>query len=256
MNVSVVKALRGILLLVLLLPSLAYSAINDSHIQQLRLDIWSIRADFYMMTIMRGATDYEDLLYASVDRAGNSFSDLSENAESDAELALVDGIESRWDFMIEMAQSNTIVELGYLDSYVAQDLNTAIAEINLKLEAFEGAAKNEHSDLLRLAAAMQRMASEYLMISGSPEGGMVMGTDLGRIEFKDAVPQFDAMLADAQQTYAANDAVSRSLRQVEAKWVFIRESMVKFYENAVPFLIHRYADQIVSSIKLAIRMST
>ena len=256
MNVSVAKVLHGILLLVLLLPSLAYSAIDDSHIQRLRLDIWSIRADFYMMTIMRGAVDYEDLLHASIDRAQNTFEELSENAESDTELALVDEVEGRWDGMIELAQSNTIVELGYLDSYVAQDLNAAIVQINQKLEAFEGAEKSAHSDLLVLASAMQRMASEYLMIAGSPEGGMVMGSDLGRIEFKDAVPQFDAMLAEAKKAYADNDAVSRSLRQVEAKWVFIRESMVKFYENAVPFLVHRYADQIVSSIKLAIRMSS
>ena len=42
--------------------------------------------------------------------------------------------------------------------------------------------------------------------------------------------------------------MARALNQVGLKWQFIRESMVKFYENAVPFLIYRYTKQMVETM--------
>ena len=38
--------------------------------------------------------------------------------------------------------------------------------------------------------------------------------------------------------------------------MFIRESMVKFYENAVPYLIYRYTNQMVETMSQAINLAS
>ncbi len=38
--------------------------------------------------------------------------------------------------------------------------------------------------------------------------------------------------------------------------MFIRESMVKFYENAVPYLIYRYTNQMVDTMSQAISLAS
>ena len=50
--------------------------------------------------------------------------------------------------------------------------------------------------------------------------------------------------------------MARALNQVGLKWQFIRESMVKFYENAVPFLIYRYTKQMVETMDQAISLAS
>ena len=100
------------------------------------------------------------------------------------------------------------------------------------------------------------MTSEYLNIAADPAGGMASGSDEGRIEFKDAVPEFERMLAAAKKNHANDEAISRALNQVGVKWMFIRESMVKFYENAVSYLIYRYTNQMVDTMSQAISLAS
>lgn len=50
--------------------------------------------------------------------------------------------------------------------------------------------------------------------------------------------------------------MSRALNQVGLKWTFIRESMVKFYENAVPFLVYRYTKQMVDTLDQSINLAS
>ena len=93
-------------------------------------------------------------------------------------------------------------------------------------------------------------------MAADPAGGMAAGSDEGRLDFKKSVPEFERMLKAAQSQYADDEAMTRALDQVAVKWKFIRQSMVKFYENAVPFLIYRYTKQMVDTLEQAISLAS
>ncbi|WP_162925752.1 hypothetical protein [Isoalcanivorax indicus] len=239
----------GLLLLpMLMLPTTAAAAIDQSQLERLQLDIWRIRGDFHMYTVMGGDRQYARQLNQSISNGQRAFQSLTSTADSDAEIALVDTLNDSWRDFVSAAGSNTIAELGYTETYAAQDVNRLAAVMSNQLNNFATSAEGDYHDLWALAAYMQRMASEYLALAADPSGGMAVDTGEGRIEFRDTVPAFDRMLADMRRKYRDDDAVNRALDQVASKWAFIRESLVKFYENAVPFLVHRYTQQIIESI--------
>ena len=113
-------------------------------------------------------------------------------------------------------------------------------------------------DLADLAVRLQRITSEYMYTASAPDGGsgaIGTGAEEGRLEFVEAVPDFDARLQAAQKAWSDDPEVSRELRNVASKWAFIRESLVKFYENSVPYVVHRYSRQMVESLNSAAEMA-
>ena len=240
--------LRGLCAALLLMPMLAAAAIDQAQIERMQLDLWRVRADFHMFTVMDGDRSYERQLTQSISSAESRFRDLQDAASSDSDVALVDTLNASWADFLRAARSNTIAELGYTESYAAQDVNRLAAVMSNQLSAYSADTSAEYHDMWALAAYMQRMSSEYLALSADPSGGMAVDTGEGRIEFRDTVPAFDRRLAEIRAKYSDDDTASRALEQIASKWGFIRESLVKFYENSVPFLVHRYTQQIVASV--------
>ena len=243
--------LKSLLVVVLVWPAFASASLTQAEVNRLQLDIWRVRSDFHMYSVMAGDGEYRRTLNRSIDNAERSFRSFSGNAESETERALASAIRPLWEEFIKAARDNRIAEQGYTDTYAVQDVNQYAAQIAMRLYEYEGAAAARGDDLMAMAAYMQRMASEYLFLSAAPEGGQAIGTDLGRVEFRVTVPEFDQMVAAALRTYGGDGSTGRALQDVEAKWRFIRESLVKFYENAVPFLVHRYTEQMVSQLQNA-----
>ena len=244
---------RVALALVLLIPSLANAAIDRVAMEQLQLDIWRIRADFHMYTVMGGDSAYRAQLDASAQQGRSTFQALAQAAESEPEEALLRNLTPQWADFLQAASNDTVAELGYADTYAAQDVNRLAAVMSSQLDNFSIAGDAEYADLWHMAAYMQRMASEYLALAADPAGGMAVDSGEGRLEFRDAVPAFDTLLQDTRRKYRNNDAVNRALEQVANKWSFIRESLVKFYEDSVPFLVHRYTEQIINTLDQATR---
>lgn len=230
----------------LLVSTASNAAIEKSDLQALELDIWSVRSGYYLYSVMSGDSSYDKALQQKIAEAKGSYERLMQQAEGDADANFLKEIDSHWAQFVSLANQNTIAQKGYTDSYLAIELNNQAAEIISLLEQYE--AQGKTSDLLVLAIKSQRMTSEYLSLAAAPDGGMSTAEGNIRIDFDQAVPEFDKLLAAAQKKYADNEAVSRSLEQVARKWRFIRESMVKFYEDSVPFLVNRYSEQIVELI--------
>ncbi len=239
------RLMLGLSMLLLSVPGVA--AINAQALQQLELDIWSVRSGYYLYSVMEGDKAYEAVLADKITAAERSFNTLKGNAEGSDDEALVNALEDHFHNFIELANENTIAELGYTDTHLAIDLNNQAAEIIQLLKEHKG--EGDPNDLLALAIQSQRMTSEYLSLAAAPDGGTSAADGEIRIDFDEAVPEFDELLATLQQKYTDDDAVSRALLQVDRKWRFIRESMVKFYEDAVPFLVSRYSEQIVELIE-------
>ena len=243
--------LKSLLVVALAWPAFASAALTQAQINKLQLDVWRVRADFHMYSVMAGDAEYRRTLNRSIETAVRSFRELSADAESDTERALVSALQPLWQEFERAARDNRIAEQGYTDTYAVQDVNQYSAQIAMRLYEYEGASEARGDDLMAMATYMQRMASEYLFLAAAPEGGQAMGTDVGRVEFRVTVPEFDQMVASALRNYGAEGGTGRALQDVEAKWRFIRESLVKFYENAVPFLVHRYTDQMVNQLQAA-----
>ncbi|MCG8394133.1 MAG: hypothetical protein MI745_13730 [Pseudomonadales bacterium] len=250
------KRLLGSLLAIALLPAQSLGAISNTDLEEFELSLWQVRADFHMLTVMVGSQNYASDLGASISRAERALGALRADAEGSEERQFVADLQKEWELYREAAEGNTVAEQGYTNAYTIQDVNEIPAMMVEKIDAFGEAESGKYDDVRELAAFLQRMTSEYLNIAADPAGGMSVGTDEGRLEFKDAVPQFEKMLEAARKKHAGDDAMSRALDQVSVKWKFIRESMVKFYENAVPFLIYRYTRQMVDTIDQAINLAS
>lgn len=244
------KILRTTLALLVLSPLAAAAAISQSDLQQLTLDVWRIRADFHMYTVMAGNREYASQLEESISRGEDTMDKLRDGAETDAEQQLVETLEEHWRVYRDKAQSNTVVELGYTDAYTIQDMLKAGVAINQTINEYQGAEEGKYADLIALGADLQQMASEYLYLAADPSGGMGTGTDTARLSFKEAVPAFDKELAALREKYKDDEPVVRTLRQVGLRWQFIRDSLVNFSENSVPFLVHRYSNEMTEELSL------
>lgn len=244
------RILRTALALLVLLPFQAQAALSKADLQQLTLDVWRIRADFHMYTVMTGNRKYAEQLEESILKGQDTMDSLLDSAETDAELQLVEQLQQHWEQYREKARSNTVAELGYTDAYTIQDMLKAGVAINDAIREYQGAGEDKYSDLIALGSDLQQMASEYLYLAADPSGGMAAGTDTARLSFKEAVPAFDEKLKGLRKKYQNDKPVMRTLRQVGLRWQFIRDSLVNFSENSVPFLVHRYSHEMTEELAL------
>lgn len=250
------KRLLAGLIAVAVMPLSAQAAISEANLAKLELGIWKVRANFHMYTVMEGNQKYDKRLNAAIQEARRAMQSLSRNAEGNDELTLVKELQSQFGRFQEAAKSNTYASQGYTSSYVIQDVNDIPAIMQENINAFSGGSSGEYDDILKMAAHLQHMSSEYLKLAAAPTGGMATGSGEGRIEFEDAVPVFEDMLAQAKKKHSGDEAMARALKRVDTKWHFIRGSMMKFYENAVPFLIYRYTAQMTDTLDQAMSLSS
>ena len=244
----------ALLVPMLLVSNLTLAAISRDALDQVAVSVWQIRSAFHAFTVMNGDRVYEAQLADVIDLGDENMALLADEAETDEELGLVTELEDMWRRYTELANSNTIIDMGYTDRYTVLDLDAMALDLHTRLKEAREERSSKGADLMTLAVKLQRLSSEYMGIAASPDGGGTVGFGEGRLDFKEAVPEFERLLEEAQAKYAGNEMVSRSLNQVAAKWNFMRESLVKFYENSVPFVVHRYSTSMVDSLTLAVSM--
>lgn len=240
----------------MLLSANTPAAIARLDLDRLALDIWQIRAAFHAHTAMQGDPVYLEQMEEVIADTEELLAAVEDSAETEEEQAFVDAVLKGWEGYRELAGQNTFAELGYTNHYTIVDLENAALSLSEMINERRQGAAGKGEDLADLSVRLQQLASEYMFTASSPDAGGAIGTgaEEGRLEFVEAVPDFDARLKAAQQTWAGNPEVSRELRSVALKWAFIREPLVKFYENSVPYVIHRYANQMVASLNMAAEM--
>ena len=243
------KALSAVAALsCLLFVAPAQAAIDRTNLDQFNIGIWKVRTAFHTYSVMMGDPRYQESLEEAIYDTADLVDTMAQNAEGDAEVELMAELEPMWQDYQRLAESNTIAELGYTDRYTVLDLDTLAVRMHELLEPQRADTSGEGEDLLMLASKIQRIASEYMAIAASPDGGGTVGTSEARLEFNVAVPEFDKMLEASRARYADQELVSRTLDQVASKWNFMRESLIKFNENSVPFVVNRYTNSIVENL--------
>lgn len=230
------------------------AAIKQTGIEQMIMDVWRVQADFHMLTVMSGSDEYRKQLEKSIQRGNETLNSLRSSADSDAGNALVSELESKWSDFIEYARANETAEQGQPSRYTRLDLRSSGKAMVEQLKGADFAEEGKYSDLMSLGGDLQHIAAEYLRLAAAPGGGVTGSGD--RISFKEAVPAFGERLTELEKQYANEDAIKRTLSQVRLRWRFIRDSLVNFSENAVPFLIHRYSHQMADELELAKNLAT
>lgn len=230
------------------------AAIKQTDIEQMIMDVWRVQADFHMLTVMSGSDEYREQMEKSIKRGNKTLEALQSAADSDAGNALVSELESTWSNFIEFARANETAKQGQPSRYTRQDLRSSGKTLVEKLKGADFAEEGEYADLMALGGDLQRIAADYLRLAAAPGGG-VQGTG-DRIAFEEAVPAFGERLTELEEQYANEDAVKRTLGQVRLRWRFIRDSLINFSEDAVPFLIHRYSHQMTDELELAKNLAT
>ncbi|MQX53043.1 hypothetical protein [Alcanivorax sediminis] len=238
------------------LSSNGVASIHTADLGELELAVWQVRSDFHMLTVMKGDQIYDSSLEDSIARGRKALSRLERGAENGEEQQLITKLRGEWTNFEEAASSNTIVEHGYTDAYTILDVNEIPIVMLEQKAAFEGGVGGNFDDIYGLAAFLQRLSSEYLNLAADPTGGAAIGTDEGRLDFKEAVPQFESMLAAAKERHAGDEAMVRALESVSLKWGFVRQSMINFSENAVPYLVYRYTSQMVDTLDQATKLAS
>lgn len=226
----------------------AHAAMDRNDLDQFNISIWKVRTAFHTYSVMMGDPRYLETLEDTIYEGADLVDSLAESAETDEEVALMAELESMWREYEDLASSNSIAELGYTDRYTVLDLDALGVSMHELVAPLRAELAGEGEDLLELASQIQRIASEYMAIAASPDGGGTIGTGEVRLEFNEAVPQFDQLLEQAQARYQDKQLVSRTLDQVASKWSFMRESLIKFNENSVPFVVNRYTTSIVDNL--------
>ncbi len=230
------------------------AAIKQTGIEQMIMDVWRVQADFHMLTVMSGSDEYREQLEKSIKRGDKTLDNLESSADSDPGTAMVSELASNWSNFTQYARANETAQQGQPSRYTLKDLRASGDAMLKQLKGADFAESGEYSDLMSLGGELQHIASEYLRLAAAPGGGVAGSGD--RIAFKEAVPAFGERLTELEKQYADDDAIKRTLGQVRLRWSFIRDSLINFSEDAVPFLIHRYSHQMTDELELAKNLAT
>jgi hypothetical protein len=111
---------------------------------------------------------------------------------------------------------------------------------NVKVEA----AVQESREL---ASLLQTMASNYIEQTASVSGSALRGGS-GNKPVDQLAGEFSARLAKFDIHSDTVIGLNTKVREVKNKWTFIKNSMVNFKKNTVPYLVYRYADTMVDDL--------
>jgi len=250
---------RGVLAVVLSItglsaPMLASAALSRAQLEDLEHHLWQVRTDYHMYAVMDGNDTYRVALNEAAQQAAKALDDLSAGSESDAERALVAALSDQWRRMAaDQALPKPGAAQGEQPAGDPARLDQLPAEMAASINGFEDAAGGDYDDVHALISELQSLTSSYVAIIAAKQDDGEAGD---RGEFEKAVPAFSDRLKRAQAAHRGDGNLSRTLEQAALKWGFIRASMLKFGEDAVPFLVYRYTSQMTGSLQQAVELAT
>lgn len=231
-------------------PMLAGAALSRAQLEDLEHHLWQVRTDYHMYSVMDGNDTYRVALNEAAQQAAEALDELSANSESDAERALVADLTGQWEQMAaDQALPSAADDEAEPASGDPQRLDDLPAQMAAGIDQFDGAAAGDYDDVHALISELQHLTSSYVaIIAGQSEQD--------REAFEQAVPAFSDRLKKAQAAHRGDGNLNRTLEQAALKWGFIRSSMLKFGDEAVPFLVYRYTSQMTGSLQQAVDLAT
>lgn len=223
--------LRGALLAILLLPALGQAALARAQLETFERQLWRISTDHHMLDLMDGDQRYGASLEETASAAAAGLETLAGNAESEQEQALVADLQARWE------------ELDAAGEGDPARFDRVPAAVSERIEAFEGGESGDYDDVQRLITGLQRLTATYTAI--------VDGGDADQDAFRAELGEFGQRLKRAQAAHGDHGPLKEALEQSRLKWEFVRGSLTKFGNDAVPFLVYRYTGRMTENLDQA-----
>ncbi|HEX5677604.1 MAG TPA: hypothetical protein VFX91_06530 [Alcanivorax sp.] len=236
-------------------PMLAGAALSRAQLEHLEHHLWQVRTDYHMYSVMDGNDTYRVALNEATQQAAEALDDLRLAGESDAERALVTRLTEQWRQMAaDQALPNPADAQAEQAPGDPRRLDSVPARMAAEINGFEGATGGDYDDVHALISELQHLTSSYVaIIAGKDDEGQPLQD---RSAFEQAVPAFSDRLEKTRNAHRSDGNLNRTLEQAALKWGFIRSSMLKFGDQAVPFLVYRYTSQITSSLQQAVELAT
>lgn len=136
------------------------------------------------------------------------------------------------------------------------DLATTIRSNISEKRASGKVAVDKMSDMLYdQYVTMQIMTSAYLRYSADYFGGAIVASRSGEVEIDKLAIKFGNQMNQLNKHYGRHPKIGPLLKEVTTRWVFVRQSFIKFNENNVPFVVGRYNEQITDKLLQAYALS-
>lgn len=244
------RVLVGLFVGVLGLSLSAYAAASSAGIESLR-QLQRMETLSY-----RVVTNYN--LYAARDNDprvwGKVSGHIQEMQALAQKLSSVPSVQAGW----QSFRSQTATPPRKDDLLAAKNAQGALEQFVATLDA---AIKNTRTSgslaidanaelLWQQAILMDVMTTQYLKNSADVFGGAVAGGETS-IDLDKLALKFDSQQAKLKAAYRNHPQISVDLGQVDAKWAFIKKSLLNFNQNHVPFLIATYGAQITDYLQNA-----
>lgn len=246
---TVPTGLRCLSWLLLCLLSNTAWAVNAADLARFEQRLWEVRSDAHAYLVLDNAPRYRSATLASIQALRHSLEQLQDGATGSEQSLLANRVAPKLRQYLSAADTSVRTGDEPKRQYAVQDLTALSYEIAALVAPLS--ADGDNSDpivaLLRTAAQVQHIGSEYLSLVASPAGGMAIGGE-GNIDLNEAVPAMDRHLQTLKRRLQEPSA-TEALAEAEGKWRFIRESLMKFYDKSVPFLVQRYTEQIVDALQ-------
>lgn len=235
------------------LPAAAARADDGESLTLLRdsqVAVYAIVRDFHMLTLLPGERERTRGLQQRVAGTGAALGKVP--AASGPRDEAVTAARNEYKHFAELALANNIVKDGYTDDNLVGELYDSAELVSSSLgKAIAGTegggAQRKLADQAHAAnLLMQRAAAAYIKRSAqmSPDIGAEIPYDLG-----EATKELDKRMTALAAALRNNKAAGNSMRNVMTKWNFIKPSLLNYNDKAVPYIVDRYAGQVMLGLR-------
>lgn len=165
-------------------------------------------------------------------------------------------VNTQWGNLKRSLTKATFTAEGVADTPSINAVNDALQTLARNLRQLGGEERKTqnfaHDKMVDMMydqyVLLQIMTAAYLRKSADYFGGVVVASQGQQIEIDKLANQFSVQLDQLRQYYQKNPEVSKVLKEVTTKWVFIRGSLVNYNQDNVAFVIGRYNEQIADKL--------
>jgi len=210
------------------------------------------------MAAYRAATSF--YLYNVLNRDPQQYRKMQTMlSEGDSYIAKADNsaLQLKWDALKHACTTAKFTAEGGVadtDSIIAVDAAlidlTAALHISMKVQRATGTvAVNKMADMLYDEyVTMQTMTAAYLKLSADYFGGAIVASRNGNIDIAKLAIKFGDQLGKLNSFYGKHPKIGPLLKDITIRWGFVKNSLINFNENNVPFVVGRYSEQITDKL--------
>lgn len=244
--------LLPVLALLIALPARADDTVTLQQLRNTQIAVYALVRDFHMQTLLAGDPARTTQLTNTLTESEETLNSIDADSQNAAQTAAVTAAREAFEDFAKIAHANNIIADGYTDDILVGDLYVSAETLSKALqgaiEATPGGGKQREAANRAHATnlLMQRAAAAYLKRSAqmSPDIGAAIPYDLG-----EASAELDKKMTALAKELQANESARSTMRNVMTKWNFIKGSLINYNDKAVPFIVDRYAGQIMDGLQ-------